>query len=144
MNKDLFEFLKEKFPFLSNLRYISCGDGWFYIIRDLSQAILELNPPDHFEIVQIKEKFGGLRYYWKMDQRLGDDNHPYMMIEEDLNSFNKRTEFLQNLNIKVMNAESNSYITCEECGKPASSTSDGFWVKTLCDFHKEERKNGKI
>ena len=136
MSPELTNFLKENFSFLSNLRYISCGDGWFNIIRDLSQYILDLQPPDHFEVIQIKEKFGGLRYYYKMYQRLGDQNHPYMMIEETLHEFNKCTEFLQKLQYIVMNAESNSYITCEYCGKPAFSIGKGLWIKTLCDEHK--------
>lgn len=135
MNKELIDSLKERFYFLSELSYISCGDGWYKIISDLSDKILDMIPPESFKVVQIKEKFGGLRYYFELDQKYGHVNHPYMMHEEDLESFNKRTEFIQKLSIVVMDAESNSYITCERCGKPASSVVHNLYVQTLCDEH---------
>ena len=60
--------------------------------------------------VQIKEKFGGLRFY----VHAATDKH-YNYI-----SF----------------AESMSYRTCEECGAPGKTYTDG-WHKTLCDIHAE-------
>ena len=38
-----------------------CGDGWFELIYELSKKITEIDP--NCEAVQIKEKFGGLRFY---------------------------------------------------------------------------------
>ena len=38
-----------------------CGDGWFTIIDNLSKRITEINPD--VEAFQVKEKFGGLRFY---------------------------------------------------------------------------------
>jgi hypothetical protein len=43
-------------------RWISCGPGWYPIIVDLADAIAELLP--EYEIHQVKEKFGTLRFYW--------------------------------------------------------------------------------
>lgn len=58
--------------------------------------------------VQVKEKFGGLRFYYE-----GGD------------------EYINGLSAM---AESMSYVTCETCGKPGKSTSDG-WIRTLCEEH---------
>ena len=64
--------------------------------------------------VQVKEKFGGLRFY----VHAATDKH-YNYI-----SF----------------AESMSYRTCEECGAPGKTYTDG-WHMTLCDIH--AAMNGK-
>jgi len=58
--------------------------------------------------VQVKEKFGGLRFY----VQAATDKH-YNFI-----SF----------------AESMSYRTCEECGAPGKTYTDG-WHRTMCDIH---------
>jgi len=58
--------------------------------------------------VQVKEKFGGLRFY----VQAATDKH-YQFI-----SF----------------AEVMSYRTCEECGAPGKTYTDG-WHTTLCDIH---------
>jgi len=83
-----------------------CGDGWFKIIYNLSKKLSNLNLPDDFEVFEVKEKFGGLRYY------VNDGNEEvYKLISE---------------------AEEKSYTTCEVCGKIGKIRNSG-WVKTLCD-----------
>jgi hypothetical protein len=57
---------------------------------------------------QVKEKFGTLRFYYTG----GDD-------------------YISGL---VSMAESMSGVTCEECGKPGTSTGGG-WIKTACVEH---------
>jgi len=63
---------------------------------------------------QVKEKFGGLRFYV---QAATDKHYQYITF-----------------------AESMSYRTCEECGNPGKTYTDG-WHMTLCDIHAE--MNGK-
>ena len=46
-------------------RSIDTGDGWNDLIRDLATELSAL--PISWEIVQIKEKFGGLRFYINSD-----------------------------------------------------------------------------
>ncbi len=58
--------------------------------------------------VQVKEKFGGLRFYV---QAATDKHYSYITF-----------------------AESMSYHTCEECGAPGKRYTDG-WHQTLCDIH---------
>jgi len=64
--------------------------------------------------VQVKEKFGGLRFYV---QAATDKHYSYISF-----------------------AESMSYRTCEECGNPGKTYTDG-WHMTLCDIH--AAMNGK-
>jgi len=64
--------------------------------------------------VQVKEKFGGLRFYV---QAATDKHYNYISF-----------------------AESMSYVTCEECGNPGKTYTDG-WHMTLCDIH--AAMNGK-
>ena len=57
---------------------------------------------------QVKEKFGGLRFYV---QAATDKHYSYINF-----------------------AESMSYRVCEECGAPGKTYTDG-WHTTLCDIH---------
>ena len=41
---------------------VSCDEGWFPLIERLHNDILKIDPD--YKIYQIKEKFGGLRYYY--------------------------------------------------------------------------------
>ena len=59
---------------------------------------------------QVKEKFGGLRFYV---QAATTKHHDYIDF-----------------------AESMSYRTCESCGAPGKTYTDG-WHVTLCDIHAE-------
>ena len=64
-------------------------------------------------VEQIKEKFGGLRFYYTG----GDDQISGM----------------------VRMAEAWADKSCETCGAPGKSRNTG-WIKTLCDKHEEERQ----
>lgn len=114
--------LLDRFPFLYREYYLpkdkTCmcwgfcvGKGWFQVIWDLSLAIekeLELKPNSEFAVVQVKEKFGGLRYY----------------IENS-------SPAIENL---IVEAEKLCNITCSECGSPkGKKVTEGFYRYTLCD-----------
>ena len=62
-------------------------------------------------VVQVKEKFGTLRFYYEG----GDEKIDGM----------------------VRMAESWSARACEECGKPGQSTGGG-WIKTVCNEHNND------
>jgi len=89
-----------------------CDDGWFQLIYDLSKEILRVmdnTPDDSFEnfiVLQVKEKFGGLRYY------VGAANTQIFDI--------------------IHKAEEKSMRTCERCGKRGTLSIRGGWFKTLC------------
>jgi hypothetical protein len=89
------------------------GKGWFDLIYDLSSKIEPLlvqmkNPPF---AIQVKEKFGGLRFY------LGGKCEGES-LEEIYNFINLY--------------QSKSLITCENCGEKGNDVELGYWLKTLC------------
>ena len=67
--------------------------------------------------VQVKEKFGGLRFYV---QAATDKHYNYICF-----------------------AESMSYKTCETCGAPGKRYTDG-WHQVLCETHAKEQGREKI
>jgi hypothetical protein len=118
--------MEEKYPLMYGSKYggFAIGAGWWPIIESLSANIqnhIDWQNKNHEKhpvvkqvvVEQIKEKFGGLRFYYQG----GDDNIHGM----------------------VRMAESWAARTCEECGKPGQSRSGG-WIKTLCDEHEAERQ----
>jgi len=102
--------------------HLGTGIGWYNLIYTLTNCIdrrLEHLNKDGGNrkviIAQIKEKFGGLRYYADGD------------IDEQMDGM-------------IDFAESLSYTICEECGAPGKLRSGG-WLRTLCDKHEEERQS---
>ena len=100
---------------------IDCGDGWFQII-DLLCGLLQWDT-DHnkypqIEAVQVKEKYGGLRFYTN-----GENDHQSGMI--------KYTCHL-------------SEYVCEECGSMEGVTQTEGWIVTLCPkcMKKYKKKRG--
>ena len=95
---------------------ICVGDGWYDIIDCLCERIQHhcdwvngKNPDkDKFQVeaIQVKEKFGGLRFYtnYEDDHISGLINMAYAMADR----------------------------TCEDCGMPGQLRDSG-WLKTLCD-----------
>ena len=115
-----------------------CGDGWYQILDSLCGQIQhhinwshknhawdkEWNhehpeekrkvrkPVPQVVAVQVKEKFGGLRFYYQG----GDD-------------------YVRGL---VAMAESWAAVSCEQCGHPGTQNSQG-WISTLCETHRKKQ-----
>lgn len=89
-----------------------CGPGWATLIDPVEALITALGGL----ILQIKEKFGGLRLYYSPGS--ADEDARWVDVEK-----------------MVRDAESASLKTCEMCGKPGYTRSSGRWLKTLCDDH---------
>ena len=118
--------MEEKYPKIFSQPYggFAVGVGWWPIIDNLCSNIQShidwwnTNRKDRpvveqVVVRQIKEKFGGLRFYYD-----GGD------------------EYVQGL---VRMAECWAALHCEECGKPGK-TRGGGWIRTLCDEHEAERQ----
>jgi hypothetical protein len=139
MKDQLDQQLVEKYPEIFRDRHapmthtamcwgFECGDGWYQILDSLCGQIqshidwqnenFAKGYPQYKEVpqvvaTQVKEKFGGLRFYYNG----GDDVIDGM----------------------VRMAESWAAYTCEECGAPGQ-TRGGGWIRTLCDDHDQKRK----
>jgi hypothetical protein len=93
--------------------YLDVGDtgpGWLPLIKELDSKMSELDP--NYRINQIKEKFGGLRYYFS--------------------SSSNNADAMYDLEYEY---EAKSFKICEYCGSEEDVTTEagkGGWVKTFC------------
>ncbi len=87
-------------------------DGWKDIVLKADKMLSFIDPD--YKIMQIKEKFGTLRYYF-------GSNFEYDSIEHDIMQAIERW------------AESRSANTCEVCGKFGELRDDRYWIVTLCN-----------
>lgn len=97
---------------------LEINDGWYDLIYNLSKQIDEIRKRDKIDVVvvQVKEKFGSLRYYtYGGNKKIWD---------------------------LVSNSEKRSSEICEDCGKKGHMRGTS-WYKTLCDdcYAKWDRKN---
>jgi len=85
--------------------------GWGKIVLDLYNAIEEI-APGH-KVLQVKEKFGGLRYYCESD------------VREDVSAL-------------IDEAEKKAADTCQICGNSPAETmaNPRGWVVCVCMDHK--------
>jgi hypothetical protein len=139
MKQELDEQLCKKYPLIFKNRHgdmketlmcwgFECGDGWYQILdslcgniqhyidwknKSVAAGYKDWTPVPQVVAVQVKEKFGGLRFYYD-----GGDEHISGMVRM---------------------AESWASHTCEECGAPGKHRS-GSWIRTLCDTHEAERQ----
>ena len=90
------------------------GDGWRPLIEELDAKLAELDPC--YTIVQIKEKFGGLRFYFEP-------------------SAGCTSEVIDEMYELEHRYENESYLHCESCGSRddvKTAPHRGYWIKTLC------------
>ena len=97
----------------------SVGPGWADLVRAAYQACEDAD----IRIVQVKEKFGGLRIYYEgtRTDRQSDD-HVWDLINA---------------------LEAKSLRTCETCGGRGKPRSGG-WIKTLCEEHADGREETRL
>lgn len=90
-----------------------CDDGWFDLLKEALEKIkayIDSKESVTFNVTQIKEKFGTLRFYY--DAIVPGDNPIDSIIDA---------------------AEIRSAKECERCGAPASTKRRGCWFYTSCD-----------
>lgn len=83
--------------------------GWENLICSMLEDLFQLGWDGR--LLQIKEKFGALRVYLDKSNDV--------------------------LNARVLQAESESYKSCRDCGEPGKLRSEG-WLKVVCDQHASE------
>ncbi len=109
---DVFRQEESSLPFPYYLFGFEIGEGWFKILEVLAAKInFELleNPElkDEFFVTQIKEKFGGLRFY-----AMG------------------ATEEIDNA---ITEAMDEAWVVCELCGEDGKQRDDNGWYMVRCD-----------
>ena len=96
---------------------ICTNAGWYWLINNLCSCIqdyIDANKKEQVEVVQIKEKFGQLRFYTNGSDHL--------------------------VNGMIWLAEHCSWNICEKCGTTDNITHTKGWVKTLCKECAEKKK----
>ena len=84
----------------------SVGKGWSSLVNEVFD-FMEQNRI-HSKVIQVKEKWGGLRIYTDViDNRLDE---------------------------KIREMEKKSFTICEDCGMPGVLRGGG-WYRTLCETH---------
>lgn len=86
--------------------------GWSKLVQKLIRDLF--NAGWDGELHQVKEKFGGLRFYIGA----GSDEVYDLIIK----------------------AEEESFRVCEKCGEPGKRQTDRYWINTLCEKHREEAR----
>jgi len=100
-------------PSIKHCEVFDVDSGWYPIIKDLIEDLIKLGWDK--QICQVKEKFGGLRFY----------------INTGSDEIFKRIHLAGN----------QSYEICETCGEKGEMRTDLGWYSTLCNKHYEERKS---
>lgn len=91
------------------------GAGWHPLLDQMHEELVLLDP--NYQVVQVKEKFGGLRVYLSIDPDTWADVRKVVSKYEAL-----------------------SYETCEVCGQPGKSSDPRKgWIKTECPEHAADR-----
>ena len=86
-----------------------CGDGWYKLLKNLVIKISELDTEKKVRVVQVKEKFGTLRFYTGAHS----------------------TEAIDDL---IWQAEKLSAETCDVCGGKSKVKNKNGWLHNICDI----------
>jgi len=95
---------------------IACGDGWYPFIDELCSIIqkyIDEQKIEQIEAVQVKEKFGRLRFYTNY-------------YDEQIEKF-------------IAEAEKKCYTVCEICGSTEDIRPTKGWISYLCKTCRVER-----
>lgn len=113
--------------YVEDVNYLEIGDGWYDLVTLLCKRINVYldwaNRQDanagYIRVVQIKSKFGGLRFYY--DSYTTEEHNQYIRGLID---------FAEEMSVRI----------CEKCGHPGKQRNLS-WVATLCDEHYKEINN---
>jgi hypothetical protein len=102
---------------------LSCGLGWKKIVFDLVDELDRIwdgfqkkKGRECWSLLQMKEKFGGLRFYASYPDSPAED----AKTRQD-RSFDA-----------ICKAEAEAWKTCERCGKPGKISGEGY-IATVCE-----------
>ncbi|UVK44381.1 hypothetical protein BPNPMPFG_006296 [Mesorhizobium sp. AR07] len=116
-----YEAIKAEFPGIVTKQF-ECDTGWFPILREFFAVVRRVNPKGKerdFTLLQIKEKLGGLRIYYRLGKRVA-------------------TAAETQIHAAYSAAEARAAGTCEVCGRPGVfRVQGGAWLLTRCEDHAE-------
>ena len=102
-------------------KWISCDKGWYKLLVDTNRKMKMMWP--QYEIHQVKEKYGTLRFYWGISSE--DEN--WQELSDDVS--NTIYDIMMDISHQ---AENRSAYICESCGAHGKTRVRRYWYKTLC------------
>jgi hypothetical protein len=113
--RELFcEYFKPTEQHMSPMKFgIECMVGWYDLIDNLCSDIMKICKEENLNIPivsQVKEKFGGLRFYIDLP-----DDKDYSNIYD-----------------RIVEAERASYAICELCGSTENIGMTTGWIQVIC------------
>lgn len=123
---DFSHYLKANYPDLFKQKTIGiwCPQGWTQLVDGLCKYLVAIKAD--ISIIQIKEKFGTLRFYYRINPKtnqLGSIDKAQLDKETRIAHVFEFTEYL-------------SSTLCRNDGQPGTQHASG-WLKTLCKNCKE-------
>ena len=101
---------EDRGPIVS-IDFFDVNEGWYQMISELIDCLLKLGWDKR--VNQVKEKFGGLRFYIENSPEGGHE--------------------------LIRKYESMAYSICEKCGA-SGVLRKGPWLRTLCEEHSEGKE----
>ena len=119
---------------------LECDDGWYDLIHDLckeiDEAYLEAGRKMNLIVIQIKEKFGTLRFYYDFEGK-SHSIHAFDIFGVDggcsVRNLPKGDDFENRIADIVRKYEKKSGSVCEVCGSEGKLRPELGYVQTLCD-----------
>jgi hypothetical protein len=151
--------LKARFPYMfagENIGF-SFSRGWFPLFQKLCEDIDALlgDNKQGFHWVQLKEKFGSARFYWKMkaqtpnlhiDLISASQVTGVVMRSNDTgpDEAGAQSSVARRIDDLVGQAALATRSLCIVCGQPGKVNQDKSWMLVLCDEHATQRRQGKL
>jgi len=109
--------MRAKYPrLIPEIFGFACEDGWLGLLDDFFAVVdRELAAGGVFKLRQVKEKMGGLRLYFDLDEMSPEAE---VAIQDASNR-----------------AEARSFEICEECGQRGRLSNRKGYFTTVCAFH---------
>ena len=106
---DVLSHIHQDWPQILNINF-----GWFSLVTTLHKKIKHIDPT--YRIIQIKQKFGSLRYYI-------ETQYAYGTIERSI------------IDSLISHAEMRSVNMCEQCESFGTMITKDKWMRVACDEH---------
>ena len=131
---------------LSKMRYgLNVEDGWYDLIHNLSKNIeseaknagIDPESNDWPLAIQVKEKFGSLKFYCLTGSAV--DQKRTLEVYGEILSY-RPLPSNQSIAVLILEAEKKSIEICESCGSKGVLRGEGR-LKTLCDACFKQKSN---
>lgn len=158
MDSNLEMKLQKQFPFMLQNRVkeernayrrfgCECGNGWYNLIYELCESITkkyqEYEMPIDIEVLQVKQKFAALRFYYKYMDTVSSiqaidfiGNGISLRLNPSDSSDSKKQNLRKDIADIVRSYEKKSASVCEMCGgngERKNISKKYYYVRTVCE-----------